>query len=214
MIQSTTTTIPVPPDLVLFASTEENVTSICMQKVGSHEISSISVSELTPLLGNDCVAQHVLALDVLESVLDEEAWLSAIATTLAPGGWLTLRVPLEGPAAWLDALNLFRYTQDVSGLGTPPQETRQKDWHRHYRVSEIPLLLERSGLVVQSMTREGSPHSEVKQLSGLLWGTIVRGDNTTESRIRGQQQGQEYLRLLPKLGPLSTHLTVVARKPL
>lgn len=213
MIQSTANTIQQPPDLVLSAFTEDDVTSIRVQTTGSNDIDSISVREPFPVLGVESVAQHVLALDVLEAVLDEEAWLSAISTVLTPGGWLTMRIPLEGPTAWLDSMNLFRYTQDITGLGHPTIDNRQKEWRRHYRVGEMPLLLGRSGLVIQSMTPEGSPLSEVRQLGGLLWGLIARRDDAAEGGVRGQRDRQETLDSLPKFGRYSTHLTVVARRP-
>ena len=156
--------------------------------------------------------EHILALDVLEAVLDEEAWLEAMMLALAPGGTATIRVPLEGPAAWLDALNLYRYAQDITGRGKALKETRLKGWHRHYRPAELRDLFDRHGLDVEGDSREGNPVLEAAQLGALVWGGMVKGTTAVEDTVRTWREDREDHRRLVPLGPLSTRITYTVRK--
>src|SRR5688572_2370865 len=104
----------------------------------TREIDRIPADTPRPVLepGKRTVTR-IVAIDVLEHVVDEEARLAGMADALVEGGELVLRVPLEGPMAWLDAPNLYRYTQDTTGVGKNLEETKMKGWHRHYRLTEI-----------------------------------------------------------------------------
>ncbi|MDQ3657768.1 MAG: class I SAM-dependent methyltransferase [Chloroflexota bacterium] len=178
------------------------------------DLGSTRAAESIPHLATALVAtSRIVALDVLEHVVDEEAWIACFAHLLAPGGSLTIRVPLEGPIAWFDALNVFRYVQDVTGLGKQPLETKMKGWHRHYRQTELEEMLERAGLVPVEVTRSGSPHHDIPHLGALAWGTIIRGDRATELRAGERRKRAEAGMDLPRLGPLSTKITVRAIKP-
>lgn len=156
--------------------------------------------------------RHIVALDVLEAVLDEEAWLEAIMTALEPGGTATLRVPLVGPSAWLDALNLYRYAQDISGLGKPLQETKLKGWHRHYGPQELKSLFTRHGFDVMAVNREGNPLLEAVQLGALVWGGMIKRTPVVEDSVRSWREDREDQRRLVRLGPLSTRITIKVRK--
>ena len=170
-------------------------------------------TEPIPHLATALVAtSRIVALDVLEHVVDEEAWIACFAHLLEPGGSLTIRVPVEGPIAWLDALNVFRYVQDVTGLGKQPLETKMKGWHRHYRQTELEEMLERAGLAPVEITRSGSPHHDIPHLGALAWSTIVRGDRATELRAGERRKRAEADPDLPRLGPLSTKITIRATK--
>ncbi len=178
------------------------------------DLGSTRAAEPIPHLAMASIAaSRIVALDVLEHVVDEEAWISCFAHLLAPGGSLTIRVPVEGPVAWLDALNLFRYVQDVTGLGKQPLETKMKGWHRHYRRTDLEEMLVRAGLAPVAVTLSGSPHHEIPYLGALAWGTIVRGDRKTELRAGARRKRAESGTDLPRLGPLSTKVTIRAIKP-
>lgn len=178
------------------------------------DLGSTRAAEPIPHLAAALVAaSRIVALDVLEHVVDEEAWIACFAHLLAPGGSLTIRVPLEGPIAWFDALNVFRYVQDVTGLGKQPLETKMKGWHRHYRRTELAEMLKRAGLAPVEVTRSGSPHHDIPHLGALAWGTIVRGDRETELRAGERRKQAEAGTDLPRLGLLSTKLTIRATKP-
>lgn len=178
------------------------------------DLGSTRAAEPVPHLAAAAIAtSRIVALDVLEHVVDEEAWIDCFARLLAPGGSLTIRVPVEGPVAWLDALNVFRYVQDVTGLGKQPLETKMKGWHRHYRRTELEAMLVRAGLTPVEVTRSGSPHHDIPHLGALAWGTIVRGDRETELRAGARRKQAESGTDLPRLGPLSTKITIRAVKP-
>jgi len=177
------------------------------------DLGSTRAAEPIPHLAAALVAtSRIVALDVLEHVVDEEAWIACFAHLLEPGGSLTIRVPVEGPIAWLDALNVFRYVQDVTGLGKQPLETKMKGWHRHYRQTELEEMLERAGLAPVEITRSGSPHHDIPHLGALAWGTIVRRDRETELRAGERRKRAEADPDLPRLGPLSTKITIRATK--
>jgi len=181
----------------------------------SLDLGSTPAAEPTPHLATaSIVSPGIMALDVLEHVVDEEAWIACFAHLLAPGGSLTIRVPVEGPVAWLDAFNVFRYVQDVTGLGKQPLETKMKGWRRHYRQADLEEMLVRAGLTPVEVTRSGSPHHEIPHLGALAWGTIVRGDRETELRAGARRKLAESGTNLPRLGPLSTKITIRAVKPL
>ncbi len=178
------------------------------------DLGSTDAGAPVPHLATASIAtSRIVALDVLEHVVDEEAWIACFAHLLAPGGSLTVRVPAEGPVAWLDALNLFRYVQDVTGLGKQPLETKMKGWHRHYPPDDLTTMLARAGLTPVEVTRSGSPHHHIPHLGALAWGTIVRGDRETELRAGERRKQAETGTDLPRLGPLSTRVTITATKP-
>jgi hypothetical protein len=193
-------------------------TSILVRATASgnvHDLGTIRSASPTPHLASaSIVTSRIEALDVLEHVVDEEAWIGLFAQLLAPGGSLTVRVPLEGPVAWLDALNIMRYVQDVTGLGRQPLETKMKGWHRHYRPVGLAAMLERVGLVPTATVHSGSPHHELPHLAALAWGTIVRHDRDTELRAGERRARVEAGARAPRLGPLSTRVTITATKPL
>lgn len=157
-------------------------------------------------------ASAITALDVLEHVLDEEAWIAAAARWLEPGGTLTVRVPIEGPLAWLDALNLYRYVQDTMGGGKDLKETRLKGWHRHYLPSDVLEMLRVAGFETVLVKRSGTRALDAVQFGGLLWGGVVRHDTSVEARLRDWRDAIEARDDLPRQGALSSKLTVTARR--
>lgn len=197
--------------------TTESHTSVVASAAWSGELldlGSTREDEPVPHLAEALIATpRIVALDVLEHVIDEEAWITCFARLLESGGSVTIRVPLEGPVAWLDALNVFRYVQDVTGLGKQPLETKMKGWHRHYRQGDLEAMLRQAGLTPVEVTKSGSPHHDVIQLGALAWGTIVRGDRETELRAMQRRNRAEAGPDLPRLGPLSMKITVTATKP-
>jgi len=110
----------------------------------------------------------IVALDVLEHVLDEECWLAELARITRPGGRLTLRVPATGPLSWLDALNIYRYVVEMSGRGRAPQQTQPIGWHRHYPRRDLTALLTAAGFRPLTARRAGTGMDEIPTLAGLM----------------------------------------------
>lgn len=129
----------------------------------------------------------ISALDILEHVHDEQAWLAEFARILVPGGQLTVRAPLENAVAWLDALNIYRYVSDTIGRGEHLQETFPTGWHRHYAPGDLPQILELAGFVVTDAHGEGLPVGEIRRLFGLIVGNMLRQRPDTERNLFERQ---------------------------
>jgi hypothetical protein len=203
-----------PDALTLVTRTQGNETRIHVLDAGnsSPPLATIPVRQASPHLPvRPRSINQLQAYDVLEAVLDEEAWIAAIANVLAPAATASFRVPLEGPVAWLDALNLYRYTQDITGVGKHLRETQLKGWHRHYRPRELEELLSRYGLTVVTTEREGNPVLEAAQFGALVWGGMIRHSTSTEDRVRAWRERNEDQSRLVRLGPLSTRLAITVR---
>jgi hypothetical protein len=88
-----------------------------------------------------------------------------------------------------------------------------KGWQRHYRLAEVVGMLEGVGLAVTACQRSGSPLLDLLQFGGLMWGMCVRHDHDVERRLTMWRDRAEAGNDLPRLGPLSTKVTVTAVKP-
>lgn len=163
------------------------------------ELGNITTSEPIPCLPiGDASVRSVEALDVLEHVHDEQAWLADLSRVLTPGGDLTVRVPIENMMAWADALNIYRYISDVTNLGDHPLESIPTGWHRHYAPGELPRLLALAGFEPVSITTQGLPLQEIPHLAGLVAGKIVMGKHGSERRLfhlRARFKDRPQLRL-------------------
>lgn len=175
------------------------------------ELGLISANDPSPRLPwGETPVSRAMALDVLEHAIDEAAWLEAIVEALEPGGELIVRVPLEGPVGWLDALNIAQYAQDITGWGQATPEVKLKGWHRHYRRGEVEQLLRVAGMVVTHVERSGSPHVEFANLARLMVGGTAKGGVRHPNRNRAKPGADARL---SRLGQFSTKLTVRAVKP-
>lgn len=156
--------------------------------------------------------RRIIAHDVLEHVLDEEAWLAALANLLLPGGTISIRVPLEGPLAWMDARNIYRYVTDLAGRGSAPGETLPTGWHRHYRELDLDRMLRLSGLTITARHREGMPGLDIPHLAGLIAGDLVLQRPGTEARLIWLRDRMDGRAFCVHAGALSTHLRIEATK--
>ncbi len=155
---------------------------------------------------------RIIAHDVLEHVLDEKAWIATLADLLAPGGTISIRVPLEGPLAWMDARNIYRYVTDVAGRGSAPGETLPTGWHRHYRERDLDCLLRRAGLTITARHREGVPGLDIPHLAGLIVGDLLLQRPETESRLIWLRDRMDGRACCVHAGALSTHLRIETTK--
>ncbi len=154
----------------------------------------------------------IRALDVIEHVQDEEPWLSALAALLEPGGEIIIRVPTEGPVAWLDALNIYRYVTEFTSRGEAPHETEPTGWHRHYRRDDLRALVEGSGPRVTAISRVGAPLADIPHLFGMVVGDLALDNPDTERRLIAMRDRLDRAdRTLP-LGFLGARYRVVATR--
>lgn len=155
---------------------------------------------------------RIVAHEILEHVLDEEAWIAALASLLATGGTISIRVPLQGPLAWLDARNIYRYVTDLAGRGSAPAETLPTGWHRHYWDRDLDRALRRAGLTITGRDREGVPGLDIPHLAGLLAGDLALGRPATEARLVELRDRFDKQAFRARAGTLSTHLRIEAMK--
>ncbi len=177
------------------------------------ELTRIPTAEPAPCLPlDDASVRTVSAIDVLEHVHDEQMWLAELARVLVPDGDLTVRVPLENLMAWADALNIYRYITDVTGLGRDLVGTMPTGWHRHYAPSDLPALLELAGFEVTDTTTQGLPLEELPHLAGLVVGNILLDHHTTERRLARMRKRLEDRPRLRLPRSIATTMTVRASR--
>jgi SAM-dependent methyltransferase len=109
----------------------------------------------------------VILLDELAFTVREEEAIAEAARVLRPGGRLLLRVPANGPLAWLDGYNVYRYVWETTGRGRRLREAGGTGWRRHYRRDDVRQLL-RPHFQVREMTGTGVGLTEVTRLGLLL----------------------------------------------
>ena len=154
----------------------------------------------------------IRALDAIEHVQDEQAWLHALVDLLEPGGRIIIRVPAEGPVAWLDAPNIFRYVTEFSSRGDAPHETKPTGWHRHYRRDDVVRLVEQSGLHVTGMSRVAAPLADIPHLLGMVAGNLILEAPGAERRLIDARDRIDRMdRTLP-LGPFGARFRITASK--
>jgi len=154
----------------------------------------------------------IVALDVLEHVLDEPEFLRECARLLRTGGRLELRVPAEGLTGWLDALNIYRYVTDISGRGHDPEESKPTGWHRHYRNDNLVRIVCDAEFDVVSVRQTNPGLSELPHTAGLMIGDFGLGRQDTESRLSAWRRKVSAFENRIPAGPLGTRFTLVAHR--
>jgi hypothetical protein len=150
--------------------------------------------------------------DVIANTIDEAAWLAELARILAPGGTLHLMVPANGPLAWLDARNIYRYAGDILGRGDNPDSTLPTGWQRHYTPGGIRVLLLDAGFRDIRIERVGLGLTEIPQLAGFTVGNFLLGKRDTELRMRPLRQEMERIEGRIPAPFFGTMLSVSARR--
>ncbi|MGC4105598.1 MAG: hypothetical protein QM753_04475 [Thermomicrobiales bacterium] len=154
--------------------------------------------------------QEIAALDVLEHVYDEQAFLAECARLLGPDGTLRLRVPIDGLTGWLDALNMFRYLAETSGLAPEPKEPEPTGWHRHYRQRDLDRILTETGFTVDAVRRVNPGLAELPHAAGLVVGEVLLKRPDTERRLFRLRQRIAGIENTIPAGPLATRLEITA----
>lgn len=116
----------------------------------------------------------VILLDELALTVREEEALAEAARVLRPGGTLLLRVPANGPLAWLDGYNAYRYVRDITRRGKLLPEIRGIGWRRHYGRDDLTGLLP-PHFRVRTMRASGIGLSDAARLGlSLFWRWALR----------------------------------------
>jgi len=156
--------------------------------------------------------RSIIALDVLEHVLDEPEFLHECARLLRVGGRLELRVPAEGLSGWLDSLNIYRYVTDISGRGHDPEESKPTGWHRHYRNDDLVRIVCDAGFDVVSVRRTNPGLSELPHATALMIGDFGLGKDDTEARLFAWRRKISAFENRIPAGALGTRFTLVAHR--
>lgn len=161
---------------------------------GNTLVDIIRTDEETPHLNiDDQTVSLVDANDILSRVVDEQAWLRELHRLVIPGGHISLTLPASGPLAWLDARNIYRYINDVTRWGDPPDTTLPTGWNRHYHDDEARALVEGAGFEILAFERTGIGLPEIPQLAGLLVGNFLLGRRDTEMKLHPLRERMESL---------------------
>ncbi len=131
----------------------------------------------------DSAYDVVLLLDQLALTVREEEALAEAARVLRPGGILVLRVPAEGPLAWLDGFNAYRYVQETTRRGERPPEVRGVGWRRHYSRADLHALLQ-THFQVRQMRESGLGLTDAARLGLNLYWRWARDTDRRDATIR------------------------------
>ena len=124
----------------------------------------------------------VVLLDQLARTVKEEEALAEAARVLRPGGALLLRVPAEGPLAWLDGFNIYRYVRDTTGRGRRHPAVSGVAWRRHYPRPDLVRLLEPHFRVL-AMRETGIGLEDAVRAAGNLYWRWLRQDERHDAAI-------------------------------
>lgn len=200
-------------DLRLVLRDKEPEIEATVWTVGALSSSTQAVRDATPNYpAGPGSLRAIRALDVIEHVQDEEVWLSALADLLVPGGEIVIRVPAEGPVAWLDAPNIYRYVTEFTSRGEAPHETRPTGWHRHYRRDDLIRLVEGSGLRVTALSRVAAPLADIPHLLGMVVGDLVLDAPDIERRLLAARDRLDRADQTLPLGPFGARFRVIATR--
>jgi len=165
----------------------------------------------------DAAFDGVVMLDVLEHLPpgEEGRALGDVARVLQPGGRLVLSTPNRGLLAPLDSLNAYLALRGRAGdatlaatlalRGDPPR-------HRHYSAAQVGRLLSAHGLVVERVSYSGVGLAEPINLALLLTLWWPRPLRLLYGVLQYAYYGAYIAEDALSIGPLSYHLTVVARR--
>ena len=110
----------------------------------------------------------VILQATLEFVHDDRLLVRECARVLRPGGQLIASVPAAGPLAGIDAINLYRYTRELTGRGGIPSEALPVGWRRHYDAGDIESVFRDVPVIDMQVVRAGWGIAETPLIAGML----------------------------------------------
>lgn len=153
----------------------------------------------------------VILYDQLAHVVDDETAIAEAARVLKPGGVLVVRVPQEGPLAWLDGFNLYRYVRDTTRRGKLLHQTRGIGWRRHYPPRGLVRLLG-DRFRVTSRSTQGVGLVDLVRLGVLLVCNWLLRSPARGDRVRPVLDGVARVDNRLNAGPFGYHLVLVAER--
>lgn len=116
----------------------------------------------------DATFDLVIAHATLEFTHDDRQAVGELTRVLRVDGRLIARLPRRGRLAAFDALNLYRYTREISGRGDIPPESLPIGWRRHYGPDDLDAIFSRPDLSAVEVLTGGIGLGEVTYWPGLV----------------------------------------------
>ena len=127
----------------------------------------------------------VVAHATLEFCSDDRQVTGELGRVLREGGQLVVRLPRRGRLTALDALNLYRYTAEITGRADVPVESMPIGWRRHYEESDLDAIFAPSPLSPTRVDRCGLGLGELAYFPGLVATRAVLDRPSAAQRLRG-----------------------------
>lgn len=145
----------------------------------------------------DAAFDLVIAHATVEFSHDDRQVIGELARVLRPGGLLIVRLPFRGRLTALDALNLYRYTRELSGRGDIPPEALPIGWRRHYGREDLAAIFPEETLRVTRQAYGGLGLGELAYWPGLVLTRSILNRPSAIQRLRG---------VYARVGDLDEHL--------
>lgn len=133
----------------------------------------------------DATFDLVIAQATLEFTHDDRQAVGELARVLAAGGRLIVRLPRRGRLAAVDALNLYRYTRELSGHGDIAPESLPIGWRRHYGPDDLDAVFVRPELSAIEVVSGGLALGEAAYWPGLVLTRSILNRPGLVQRLRG-----------------------------
>ena len=138
----------------------------------------------------DATFDLVIVHATLEFTHDDRQAVGELARVLAVDGRLIVRLPRRGRLAAIDALNLYRYTRELSGRGGIAPESLPIGWRRHYGLDDLDAVFLRPELVVSRIDGGGLGIGEAA-----YWPALVLTRTILKRPALAQRLRQVYARI-------------------
>ncbi|HEV2527671.1 MAG TPA: methyltransferase domain-containing protein [Thermomicrobiales bacterium] len=139
----------------------------------------------------------VIAQATIEFNHDDRLVVQELARVARSGGRLVLRLPRRGPLTAVDALNLARYTREITGRGTIPVEALPIGWRRHYHRGDLDAILKPAAITVDRIASGGWAIGELAYAPMIVATRALIPRPALAQRLRG---------VYTRLGDLDEHL--------
>lgn len=142
-------------------------------------------AEPTALPFADGTFDLVVAHATLEFSHDDRGVVAEVVRLLRPGGSLVVRLPRAGRLTGLDALNLYRYTREVTDRGQIPVESLPIGWRRHYGRDDLKAVFGNPGLRTERIASGGLGLGEAGYVPALVATRALFPRPRLVTRLRG-----------------------------